>query len=167
MNTIMRFKTWQVFMPIAIPWLLSALSESDFLRAFFQIIAYVIDFSYFLITYQVCEMYLDLKRGMVFIVSVFFQIIFFITLTIIIQPGQTIEITGFFGLFISAFFISTLFYSLFYVSKIQILFTHGKGSLDKANHVFHAFYFFFLPVGIWILYPSLKTAFLRKNQSQP
>lgn len=159
MDKILKINTALVFIMLMLPLVVADFIEDQFIHTLLYIFYYVAHFSYYLLTYDICSSKIKSKNSLGFLLSTFFLMVFFGAMTIIIQPGERIEFSGILGSLMTLAFTGSLSYCLYFISGLQIRYTLGNKKLDTFHYFINVILFFFLPFGVWILFPRLKKAY--------
>lgn len=159
MEKLFKLNTPIIFVFLIAPYIVADFVDDEFTRKLLNIIFYAFQFSYYLFTYEICQLKLKIENGLIFLISTFSLLVFFGTTSILLLPGEEIEFSGMTAVLIAVLFFGCLLYCLSYIAGLQIRYTHGAKKLDMQNYFFYMMCFFFLPLGIWFVFPRLKKEF--------
>jgi len=159
MEKLFRLNTPLIFAILVTPYVVAEFVDDEFTRKLLNIIYYALQFSYYLFTYEICQVKVKSKNSLIFLISTFSLLIFYGITSILLLPGEKIELTGAIAIFMSFLLLGCLLYCLSYIAGLQIRYTHGARNLDMQNYFFYMGCFFFLPLGIRFVFPKLKNEF--------
>ena len=166
MEKLFKLNTPLIFVILVTPYVVAKFVDDEFTRKLLNIIYYAFQFSYYLFTYEICQLKVKRNNSLMFLISTFSILIFYGITTILLIPGEKIEFTGMIAILMAFLFLGCLLYCLSYIAGLQIRYTHGARNLDMQNYFFYMACFFFLPLGIWFVFPRLKKEFQEQKLTE-
>jgi hypothetical protein len=163
MDRLVNLNVWIVFFALLIPIVAGSICADQLMKSLWYINYYVVFYGYHLFTFEICAEKNEPGNKVAFYFSTLFLLIFFGSLSIVLQPGTEVTITGTPGYLLAMIFAGSFSYNLYRVSGAQIAYTLGNKHRDTWNYFYHVICFMVLPLGIWILYPRLQEEYKRER----